>query len=224
MLNIKKIIVLCVFAIFFVVSVFTIAQKDYSKSNADIVKKIEISDYYGVTSLLVNLHLELGRWVTEDEWIFYVVELLNQMKHYSLFNIIDYLEYSFDIEKSLDSILLDISDILEKSTLASIEFSNNLTLLEQDRLSCDDDKKITDKNFSLALKDLDSKWMEINLDKSLDSAYCALESRIYYNVQEKILNQLNYYYKILEKKYTYFSVNRSDILIHYPEILYDLSK
>jgi hypothetical protein len=33
----------------------------------DIVKKIEISDYYGITSLLVNLHLELGRGIADEE-------------------------------------------------------------------------------------------------------------------------------------------------------------
>jgi hypothetical protein len=128
------------------------------------------------------------------------------------------------VERSLDSVLFDISDILDKSLSARIELEENLTDLEQERVDCDEKKEITDKNFSLALKDLNSKDMELNLDKSLDSAKCALDARIYYNAQEKILDHLEFYYEVLEKKYSYFYGNRADIIIHYPEILYNLSR
>ncbi len=220
----KKIIALWVLIVFSVGMVFTVAQEDSSKTNIDVVKRIEISDYYGMTSLLVNLHLELGRWVADEEWIFYVVDLLNQMKYYAGLDIIDYLWYSFDVEKSLDSVLFDISDMLQKSLSARVELEKNLTVLEQNRLACDEDKEVTDKNFSMALKDLDSKWMELNLDKSLEFANCALDARIYFNAQDKILDQLDFYYEVLEKKYSYFHGNRADIISHYPEILYNLSK
>ncbi|OQY40709.1 MAG: hypothetical protein B6229_01075 [Spirochaetaceae bacterium 4572_7] len=66
--------------------------------------------------------------------------------------------------------------------------------------------------------------MELNLDKSLEFANCALDARIYFNAQDKILDQLDFYYEVLEKKYSYFHGNRADIISHYPEILYNLSK
>jgi hypothetical protein len=44
-----------------------------------------------MTSLLVNLHLELGRGVADEDGIFYVVEMLSKMKYYSALDIIDYL-------------------------------------------------------------------------------------------------------------------------------------
>jgi hypothetical protein len=128
------------------------------------------------------------------------------------------------VEKTLDSALFDISEILDKSLSAKVELEKNLILLEQERLACDENKEVTDKNFSLALKDLDSNGMELNLNKSLDSAKCALDARIYYNAQDKILESLEFYYEVLEKKYSYFYGNRADIIAHYPEILYNLSR
>ena len=224
MFNLKKIIALWVFGVFFVFMVFAVAQENDSNLNTDIVKKIEIVDYYGMTSLLVNLHLELGRGIADEEWIFYVIDLLNQMKYYSALDIIDYLWYSFDREESLNSVLFDISSVLDKSLSAKVELKNNMTNLEQERLACDENKEITDKNFALALKDLDSRAMEIYLNKSLEYEKCAGDARIYYNVQEKIFKQLDFYYEVLEKKYSYFNGNKSDILINYDEILYNSLK
>jgi hypothetical protein len=65
--------------------------------------------------------------------------------------------------------------------------NNNLMLLKAKKTDCDSLKEISDKNFVLALKDLDIQNMEINLNKSLDYANCSSYNRINYNAQDKIL-------------------------------------
>ena len=123
-------------------------------------------------------------------------------------DIIEYLSYSFDIEKSLSSILFEISDVLDRSSSVRTELKNQLENLEQNKLDCDGSKEASDKNFTLALKDLDSKNMEINLKKSMAYEECSTNARINYNVQTKIIKLLDFYYEVLEKKYSYFRGNR----------------
>ncbi|HKL44082.1 MAG TPA: hypothetical protein VJ892_02260 [Candidatus Absconditabacterales bacterium] len=195
-----------------------------NEDSSNLVKKIEISDYYGVNSLLVNLHLEIGRGEASEDGIFYMVELLNKIKYYSDLDIIDYLGYTFDIKKSLNNLLYEIGDVLDEADIVISSIKNNLVSLEQDRLSCDELKDVSDKNFSLALKDLDSKNMELNLNKSLEYERCSGDSRIYYNVQNKILEDIEFYYEFLKNKYTYFLRNKLDIIKNYPEIYYDLKQ
>jgi len=193
-------------------------------SSTNTVKQIELSDYYGISTLLMNLHLDIASESSDEDEVFYVVDLLKQMSHYSDLDIIEYLSYSFDIEKSLSSILIEISDILDRSSSVRIELKNKLENLEQEKMDCDDSKEVSDKNFTLALKDLDSKNMEINLEKSLFYEECSTSARINYKVQTKIMKLLDFYYEILEKKYSYFYGNRWDIISHYKEILYDRSQ
>jgi hypothetical protein len=96
--------------------------------------------------------------------------------------------------------------------------------LKDKKTSCDSLKEISDKNFSLALKDLDSKSMEISLNRSIENQKCSSDARIYYNVQDKILKEIEFYYEILDYKYNYFYGNRFDIIKNYPNIVYNLNK
>jgi hypothetical protein len=160
--------------------------------------------------------------VANEDGIFYTVELLNQMNYYADMDVIEYLGHVFDVQKSLDNIIYEISDVLDTVVAVVTSLDNNLISLEQKRVDCDESKELSDKNFALALKDFDSKSMEINLNKSLEYEICAGDARIYYNAQSKILEQIEFYYEILEQKYTYFSSNRLDIIENYPEILYSL--
>ncbi len=212
--------VLLIFSLFLILN-FSFAENE---SSSDIIKKIEISDYYWINSLLTNLHLEIWRWESSEDGIFYMVELLNKTKYYSDLDIIKYLWYTFDVEKSLNNILYEIWDVLDEAMVVMTSIENNLVSLEQKRLSCDESKDISDKNFSLALKDLDSKNMELNLNKSLEYERCAGDSRIYYNAQYKILEDIEFYYEFLQNKYTYFLGNKLDIVNNYPEIYYDLKQ
>ena len=234
MFNLKKIVIYSFVTSVFVSTIFLlfvnadeydVSANDFSqtKNDVDIVKKIEISSYYGVSSLLINLHLEIGK-MSDDEQVFYGVELLNELKYYADLDVITSLAYTFDLQYSLDKILLDLSNMLDDTVLAKRELENNMLKLKQDKFMCDENKEISDKNFTLALKDFDSKNMKIYLDESLDYDSCAGESRIYYNVQNKILQQVDFYYEILKTKYSYFSSNRDDIIFNYPKILYNLSK
>jgi len=193
-------------------------------SNTNIVKQIELTDYYGLSTLLMNLHLDIASEASDEDEVFYMVDLLKQMKHYSDLDIIEYLSYSFDIERSLSSVLFEISDVLDRASSVRTELKNKLENLEQKKLDCDSSKEASDKNFTLALKDLDSKNMEINLKKSMAYEECSTNARINYNVQTKIIKLLDFYYEVLEKKYSYFRGNRWDIISHYKEILYDRSQ
>ena len=78
--------------------------------------------------------------------------------------------------------------------------------------SCDATKSVVDKNFALALKDVDWLNMEKYLSASIDSEKCSVESRIKYNAYDKIKSQVKYYYDILVKKYDYFFGNKYDII------------
>lgn len=219
----KKIIISTLLVIFSAVMIFVVAEDtDSVISNKDVVKEIELSDYYGMTSLIVNLHLELGRGSSDEEWIFYVMDLLDQMKYYADLDVIDYLWYTLDIGQALDSMIFDMSKLLDRSMSAKVNLKNNLAILEQKKEDCDVSKGLSDKNFALALKDFDSKSMEFNLDKSLEYEKCAWDARIYYNVQDKMLDKLNFYYEILENKYTYYTRNKAEIILYYPEISYKL--
>ncbi|MCK9466843.1 MAG: hypothetical protein M0P94_00795 [Candidatus Absconditabacterales bacterium] len=188
------------------------------------VEKIEINDYYGSLSLLVDLHLEIARGESSDNPIFFAVELISELKYYSNMDIIDYLGHSFDIQKTLDNLLSDISILLTQSESAKHYIKNNLLLLKTNKTDCDGLKEISDKNFSISLKELDIKNMDINLNKSLEYAKCSSDNRINYNAQDKILGELDFYYTILQHKYDYFSRQRSAIIENYPQILYQLKK
>ena len=89
---------------------------------------------------------------------------------------------------------------------------NQKTFLVQRKDSCDNKKSITDKNFFLALKDLDWVNMERNLISSIESENCSVEARITYNAYDKMRSQVKYYYDILAKKYDYFYSNKYEIL------------
>lgn len=233
MVNIKNIIIYTFVFIFFISTIFlfvnadqyNVVDSDFQKEdiNIDIVKKIELSNYYGISSLLINLHLELGN-VSGDEQIFYGINLLNDMKYYVDLDIIPSLEYSFDLQYSLDQLLLNMSNLINHVNFAKTDLENNMVKLKQDKLDCDEKKEISDKNFTLALRDFDSQNMKKYLDDSLEYDWCAGESRIYYNVENKIYQQINFYYEILKNKYTYYSRNRDDIIFNYQNILYNLSK
>ncbi len=215
----KKLYIIITIVLYLVSSFFVFAQENIQET-----KKVEATEYYGYLSLIVDVHLEIGRWEADDKSIFFVVWLLNDMKHYADMDIIEYLWYSFDIRKTLDSLLNDINDILNQSNASITYLKNNLLSLKTKKTECDSLKDVSDKNFYLALKDLDSKSMELNLIKSLDYDKCSSDSRIYYNVQDKMLEELNFYYKILDHKYNYFYWNRFSIIENYPKILYELIK
>lgn len=188
------------------------------------VEKMEISEYYWYLSLLTDAHVEIAMWEVDNKSMFFSISVLSQMKYYSNLDVLDYLWFVFDIRKSFDSLLYEMSAVLEKSEVLISNIKNNLLFLKTKKEDCDLQKTIVDKNFSLALKDLDIKNMEINLNKSLEYDNCSSESRLLYNAQNKILDEFDYYYTILEYKYNYYYSNKFEIVENYPNILYNLKK
>ena len=219
----KKFSILIIVIVFCVFSSFSFTQEILSNVTQD-VDKIEINDYYWYLSLLVDLHSEIGRWEVSDKQMFFAVGLINDLKYYSNLDIIEYLWHSFDVQRTLDFLLWNIFEVLTQSEFTMHYINNNLMLLKAKKTDCDSLKDISDKNFVLALKDLDIQNMEINLNRSLDYANCSSYNRINYNAQDKILWELDFYRTVLKHKYDYFYRQKSAIIENYPQILYQLKK
>jgi len=219
----KKFSILIIVIVFCVFSSFSFTQEILSNVTQD-VEKIEINDYYWYLSLLVDLHSEIGRWEVSDKQMFFAVGLINDLKYYSNLDIIEYLWHSFDVQRTLDFLLWNIFEVLTQSEFTMHYINNNLMLLKAKKTDCDSLKDISDKNFVLALKDLDIQNMEINLNRSLDYANCSSYNRINYNAQDKILWELDFYRTVLKHKYDYFYRQKSAIIENYPQILYQLKK
>ena len=157
----KKFSILIIVIVFCVFSSFSFTQEILSNVTQD-VEKIEINDYYWYLSLLVDLHSEIGRWEVSDKQMFFAVGLINDLKYYSNLDIIEYLWHSFDVQRTLDFLLWNIFEVLTQSEFTMHYINNNLMLLKAKKTDCDSLKDISDKNFVLALKDLDIQNMEIN--------------------------------------------------------------
>lgn len=194
-----------------IVVVFCSQSFAVSESN-DSLENIELSKYYWVVPLHLNVHMEIWMWETDDEVISSYTVLLKDMKFYADIDVLKYLNKSIYPQTSLEKILNKMANLLNTAGTFITYIDNQKTFLVQRKDSCDNKKSITDKNFSLALKDLDWVNMERNLISSIDSENCSVEARITYNAYDKMRSQVKYYYDILAKKYDYFYSNKYEIL------------
>lgn len=194
-----------------IVVVFCSQSFAVSESN-DSLENIELSKYYWVVPLHLNVHMEIWMWETDDEVISSYTVLLKDMKFYADIDVLKYLNKSIYPQTSLEKILNKMANLLNTAGTFITYIDNQKTFLVQRKDSCDNKKSITDKNFSLALKDLDWVNMERNLISSIESENCSVEARITYNAYDKMRSQVKYYYDILAKKYDYFYSNKYEIL------------
>ena len=194
-----------------IVVVFCSQSFAVSQTN-DSLENIELSKYYWVVPLHLNVHMEIWMWETDDEVISSYTVLLKDMKFYADIDVLKYLNKSIYPQTSLEKILNKMANLLNTAGTFITYIDNQKTFLVQRKDSCDNKKSITDKNFSLALKDLDWVNMERNLISSIDSENCSVEARITYNAYDKMRSQVKYYYDILAKKYDYFYSNKYEIL------------
>ena len=194
-----------------IVVVFCSQSFAVSESN-DSLENIELSKYYWVVPLHLNVHMEIWMWETDDEVISSYTVLLKDMKFYADIDVLKYLNKSIYPQTSLEKILNKMANLLNTAGTFITYIDNQKTFLVQRKDSCDNKKSITDKNFFLALKDLDWVNMERNLISSIDSENCSVEARITYNAYDKMRSQVKYYYDILAKKYDYFYSNKYEIL------------
>lgn len=184
----------------------------FSSNVEDSLEDIELSRYYWVLSLHLNVHMEIWMWVSNDEIISSYATLLQNMKFYADMDILKYLKWSINPQKSLDRILNKMYNLVNTSSNFMMYLDSKKTSFVQAKDSCDAAKSVVDKNFALALKDVDWLNMEKYLSASIDSEKCSVESRINYNAYDKIKGQVKYYYDILSKKYDYFYSNKYDII------------
>ena len=197
--------------IIMIVVVFCSQSFAVSESN-DSLENIELSKYYWVVPLHLNVHMEIWMWETDDEVISSYTVLLKDMKFYADIDVLKYLNKSIYPQTSLEKILNKMANLLNTAGTFITYIDNQKTFLVQRKDSCDNKKSITDKNFFLALKDLDWVNMERNLISSIESENCSVEARITYNAYDKMRSQVKYYYDILAKKYDYFYSNKYEIL------------
>ena len=160
----------------------------------------------------IAFNMEIWMWESNDEVISSCAVLLKDMKFYADNDILKYLKKSVYPQNSLDKILNKMANLLNTSNIFMAYVDSQKTSLVQRKDSCDNKKSVTDKNFSLALKDFDWVNMEKYLLSSIDSENCAVEARIMYNAYDKMKSQVKYYYDILAKKYDYFYSNKYDII------------
>lgn len=183
-----------------------------SESVDDALENMELSKYYWVLPLHLSVHLELWMWESSDEIISSYAVLLKDMKFYADIDILKYLNKSIYPQSSLEKILNKMSNLLNTAWTFMVYIDNQKMSLVQRKDSCDNKKSITDKNFSLALKDFDWVNMEKYLLSSIDSENCSVESRIMYNAYDKMWFQVKNYYNVLSKKYDYFYGNKYEII------------
>ena len=204
----KKIfhLIIAIFIAVFCSQCFALSESD------DSLENMELSKYYGTLPLHLSIHMEIWMWESNDEVISSFTVLLKDMKFYADIDILKYLNKSITPQTSLEKILSKIANLLNTSSTFMSYVDNQKTLFVQRKDGCDNKKSITDKNFSLALKDFDWVNMEKYLLSSIDSENCAVEARIMYNAYDKMKSQVKYYYDILAKKYDYFYSNKYEII------------
>jgi len=183
--------------------------------NADFdatISDIELFRYYWIWPILLDIHKELWMWVSDDEISYSYSSLIQNMRYYADIDIMQYLGKTVYPQLFLDNFLERTESLINISASFIIYLEEEKNKMVKNKNSCDDAKTSSDKNFSLALKDLDSVNMEKYLLLSIESEKCSVESRIYYNAYDKMQSQVKYYYNILWKKYDYFYKYKYDIL------------
>ena len=183
-----------------------------SANTDDSLENMELVKYYWILPLHLSIHTEIWMGESNDEIISSCAVLLKDMKFYADIDILNYLRKSVYPQNSLDKILNKMANLLNTSNIFMAYIDNQKSSFVQRKESCDNKKSITDKNFSLALKDFDWVNMEKYLLSSINSENCSVEARITYNAYDKMKSQVKYYYDILAKKYDYFYSNKYDII------------
>ena len=134
------------------------------------------------------------------------------MKYYADIDVMSYLKMVISPQTSLENYLEETSNIMNTANSFLLYLDTQKQNFVQKKSSCDDVKSIADKNFSLAVKDINPANMEKNLKLSMENEKCSVEARINYNAYERMQAQIKYYYEILNKKYDYFYNYKYDVL------------
>lgn len=176
------------------------------------LSEIELVKYYGPINLIIDMHFEIWQGKKNDDQFSYYINLLRDVSQYSDFDIVSYLKTSIDIDSSLQYVLDHLFQLITKSNTAINALADNMSVFEQTKSECDEQKISSDKNYTLALKDLDAYDMEKYLSESIENDRCASEARINYNAYKKLQSQLVYYRDVLKMKYDYFLEHKYDII------------
>ena len=183
-----------------------------SQDIADSLSEMELFRYYWVAPLILGVHKEIWIWRVDDGIIYSYSSLVQNLKYYADIDVLANLKKTIYPESSLNSFLSKSEMLLHTASAFIIHIDNLKKDFVQKKNNCDSVKEVSDKNFSLALKDFDSVNMEKYLSTSLDNETCSVEARITYNAYDKMLTQIKYYYNILYKKYDYFFTYKYDIV------------
>lgn len=188
-----------------------------SQDIGDSLSEMELFRYYWVTPLILGVHKEIWIGHVDDGIIYSYSSLMQNLKNYADIDVLVNLKKTIYPESSLNSFLSKSEMLLHTANSFMIHLDNLKTDLVQKKSNCDSVKEISDKNFSLALKDFDSINMDKYLASSLENEQCSVEARITYNAYTKMQSQIKYYYNILQKKYDYFFTYKYDIIKSFEE-------
>lgn len=184
----------------------------FSQNNTESLADMELFKYYWITPLILSVHKELWIGHSDDETMSSYSTLMQNLRHYTDMDVLQYLKRTIYPESALNSFLDKSEVLLNAASVLASNFENNKNDLVQQKNKCDDVKQASDKNFSLAVKDFDSINMEKYLKISLENEKCSVDARINYNAYEKMQSQIVYYYNILKNKYDYFFTYKYDII------------
>lgn len=208
-MTMKKLIFWVLLLLFLISYPFQFA---FSQTSSESLAEMELFKYYWITPLILSVHREIWMGQSDDEIMNSYSTLLQNMKHYTDMDVLQYLKRTIYPQLALDSFLDKSETLLSAANVLVSHFDNNKNELVQQKNKCDDAKQTSDKWFSLALKDFDSINMEKYLKISLENEKCSVEARINYNVYDRMQSQIAYYYRILRNKYDYFYTYKYDIL------------
>lgn len=184
----------------------------YAQTTNDSLADMELFKYYWIAPLMINVHKEIWMWHSEEEIIYSYSSLLQNIRNYTDIDVLLYLKKTIYPQSALDSFLSRSETLLNMANIFILHIDNAKKDFVQKKNNCDNIKEVSDKNFSLALKDFDSVNMEKYLKLSIENEKCSVDARINYNAYDKMQSQIKYYYDILQKKYDYFYTYKYDII------------
>ena len=162
--------------------------------------------------ILLFISLWWFTWFVMSQWIDNSLVDMELSKYYADIDVLKYLSKTVYPEASMNNFLNKTQSILNTSNVFLLHLENKKNSLVQKKNNCDNAKDLSDKSFTLAVKDSDSAKIEKYLMSSIENEYCSVESRITYNAYDKMQAQIKYYFDILQKKYDYFYRNKYEII------------
>ena len=128
------------------VAIFSFSWITYSVNIDDSVTDMELLKYYGVVPLLLNIHMEIWMWESDNQVMNSYSSLLQNMKYYADVDVIQYLKKSINPESSLNNILNKIWNVLNTAN-AFLTYLDNLKTEQVQNFECCIENMVNEERF-----------------------------------------------------------------------------